>query len=377
MSSRDPIRVGFVLHSMHVAGAEKLVAELIARLRGRIAPTIFCLDAVGTLGESLMADGVPVVGLGRRPGRDLRAAWRLARELRARRIEVVHAHQYTPFFYAALARWFGAPSRIVFTEHGRHHPDLVSPSRRLANRIALGRCANIITAVSAFSARGLASNDGFPSQRIRIVANGIDLARYAGGDRVRLRHRLGLDINRRYIINIARFHPVKDQQGLLRAFLEVSDAVPDVDLLLAGDGALRAACEELACHLGISSRVRFLGVRTDVADLLQASDLFVLSSITEAASLTLLEALASALPVVVTNVGGNPEIVRHGVEGVLAAPADPHALAAAIVRVLGDTGRAEAMGQAGRRRAASEYRLDETVNGYYATFLELARRNAA
>lgn len=377
MIGRDPIRVGFVLHSMHVAGAEKLVAELIARLRGRIAPTIFCLDGVGTLGESLIAEGVPVLSLGRRPGRDLRVAWRLARELRARRIEVVHAHQYTPFFYAALARWLGAPSRIVFTEHGRHHPDLVSPARRLANRIALGRCANIITAVSAFSARGLSNNDGFAPDRIRIVANGVDLTRYARGDRARLRERLGLDACRRYIINIARFHPVKNQEYLLRAFQEVTDRAPNVDLLLAGDGPLREQCERLAKHLGIASRVRFLGVRHDIADLLQASDLFVLSSITEAASLTLLEALASALPVVVTNVGGNPEIVRHGVEGVLVATGDPQELASALVRVLRDPDGAKAMGTAGRRRAASRYRLEETVNGYYSTFLQLARRHAA
>src|SRR6266852_2065755 len=99
-----PIRVGFVLHVMQVAGAEVLVAEAIRRLAGRIDPVVFCLDAVGRLGEKLLEQGVPVVCLGRRPGRDWRVGWRLAGELRARRVEVVHAHQYTPFFYAALAR---------------------------------------------------------------------------------------------------------------------------------------------------------------------------------------------------------------------------------------------------------------------------------
>src|SRR5262249_9958342 len=99
-----PIRVAFVLHVMQVAGAEVLVAETIRRLAGRIEPSVLCLDAVGPLGEELLAEGVPVLALGRRPGRDLGAAWRLARQLRARRVEVMHAHQYTPFFYAALAR---------------------------------------------------------------------------------------------------------------------------------------------------------------------------------------------------------------------------------------------------------------------------------
>jgi len=376
MTATRPIRTGFVLHTMNVAGAEKLVVEIIERLRGRIQPTIFCLDGIGALGEALMADGVPVLALGRRPGRDLRVAWRLARELRARHIEVVHAHQYTPFFYAALARMLGGP-RIVFTEHGRHDPDIVSPARRLANRLALARCAAVTTAVSHFSARGLAQNDGFSSDRIRLVANGIDLARYTGGDRDRIRRRLGLEPSRRYIVNVARFHPVKNQEGLLHAFREVTAVAPDVDLLLVGDGPRRARCEELTRDLGIAHRVRFLGVRNDVPDVLQAVDLFVLSSTTEAASLTLLEALASSVPVVVTDVGGNPEIVRHGVEGLLAARGDSHALAIAMLQVLGDPEKARAMALAGRLRAATVYRLDQTIDGYYSTFLELAGHHAA
>src|SRR5688500_4857436 len=100
----QPIRIGFVVHVMQVAGAEVLVAETIRRLGSSLDPVIFCLDAIGPLGEQLQAEGVPVVSFARRPGRDWRVAGRLAGELGRRRIEVVHAHQYTPFFYSALAR---------------------------------------------------------------------------------------------------------------------------------------------------------------------------------------------------------------------------------------------------------------------------------
>src|SRR4051812_3668595 len=98
-SARTPPRVAFVVHVMQVAGAEVLVTETIRRLKGRIDPTIFCLDAVGTLGERLSAEGVPVVCLGRSSGRDWGLPWRMARELSARNIDIIHAHQYTPFFY--------------------------------------------------------------------------------------------------------------------------------------------------------------------------------------------------------------------------------------------------------------------------------------
>src|SRR6476619_3386127 len=101
-TANGPIRVGFVLHVLQVAGAEVLVAEIIRRLRTRIDPVVLCLDGVGQLGEEMTKEGVPVVALGRRPGLDIGVARRLASEINVRRLEVVHAHQYTPFFYSAL-----------------------------------------------------------------------------------------------------------------------------------------------------------------------------------------------------------------------------------------------------------------------------------
>src|SRR5688500_913491 len=104
---------------MNVAGAEMLVAETIRRLGSRITPVVFCIDAVGTLGERLAAAGTRVVAFGRRPGLDVRLPWRMAEEMRAHRIDVVHAHQYTPFFYGALAaRLCRSRPRVIFTEHG-------------------------------------------------------------------------------------------------------------------------------------------------------------------------------------------------------------------------------------------------------------------
>jgi glycosyltransferase involved in cell wall biosynthesis len=243
----SPIRVGLVVHVMQVAGAEVLVAETVRRLRGEVEATVFCLDAVGTLGERLRDEGVDVVCLGRRPGRDWRVGWRLAREARARRVEVLHAHQYTPFFYSALARVFhGGGLRIVLTEHGRHYPDVVRPLRRAVNRLVLDHLADAVNACCEFSAEGLARVDGFSGSRIEVIENGIDLPRYhSSGDRAALRRKLGLDPDRRYVVTVARFHPVKDHAMLLRGFAAAAASRPDVDLLLAGDGPLRPDLERL------------------------------------------------------------------------------------------------------------------------------------
>jgi glycosyltransferase involved in cell wall biosynthesis len=300
----------------------------------------------------------------------------MARAIRDRKIDVLHAHQYSPFFYSALARVIdcGGP-RLVLTEHGRHYPDLVRPLRRAVNRLVLDRLADAVNACCVFSAKGLAQVDGFAGGRIEVIENGIDLTRYSRPvSRSAAKEKLGLDRARRYIGTIARFHPVKDHATLLRAFVEIAAARPEVDLLLAGDGPLRAELERFAVDSGIAGRVHFLGIRSDVPVLLQACDLFALTSLSEAASLTLLEAMASSLAVVVTDVGGNPEIVREGIEGLLVPRRDAPATAKAFLQILDDPALGARMGAAGRVRVEAHYTLQRTIDRYFALYQRVSGR---
>ena len=371
-----PIRVGFVLHVMQVAGAEVLVRELIRGLSGRIEPTVLCLDGVGPLGEALRSEGVPVVHLGRRPGLDWGVARRMAAEVRAREIELLHAHQYTPFFYAALGKvWSTRRPALILTEHGRHYPDVVSTARRASNRFVLRHLADAVTGVSGFSLEGLREVDGFAGRRAIVIENGIDVDRYGPPpDRPAMKARLGLDPGRRHVANVARHHPVKDQASLIEGFRAVAGARPDVDLLMVGDGPLRGRFEALVVELGLAGRVHFLGVRDDVPDLLRAVDVFALTSLSEAASLTLMEAMASGLPVVVTDVGGNPELVRDGVEGRLVPRGDRRAIGSALLEVLDDPTLASAMGRAGRASADRRFRLARTIEDYLDLFRQVRPR---
>jgi glycosyltransferase involved in cell wall biosynthesis len=371
---RRPIPVAFVVHVMQMAGAERLVVETIRRLGDRIEPTVCCLDALGTLGADLRAQGVTVEVLDRRPGLDLGVARRLAHVLHARGVEVVHAHQYTPFFYAALAKLqlVGRP-RVILTEHGRHFPDIVSGRRRSLNTWALSRLADRINAVCGFSAGALASHDGFPRNRIEIIPNGVE-----PGDFVpaltpdAARRAAKLPERGPLIVSIARFHPVKDQATLVRGFARALAQVPDARLILAGDGPLKPELERLAGELGVADRVHFLGIRSDVPLLLQAADIFCLTSLSEAASLTVLEAMAAARPIVLTDVGGNSELVRDGREGLLVPRGDAAAVGAAIVRLLSDRGLAERLSAAAASRVRREYPLSATIGRYYALYEELA-----
>ncbi|HEX4609357.1 MAG TPA: glycosyltransferase, partial [Urbifossiella sp.] len=261
----------------------------------------------------------------------------------------------------------------ILTEHGRHYPDRVSPLRRAVNRLALDRLADAVTACCRFSAEGLTRTDGFAGNRIEIIENGIDVDRYGpAADPAALKARLGLDPDRRYIVHVARHHPVKDQATLLRGF--AAAGLPGVDLLMAGDGPLREELEALAGQLHIRTRVRFLGIRTDIPDLMRAADVFALTSVSEAASLTLLEAMATGLPAVVTAVGGNPELVRHEREGLHFARGDDAGCAAAFRRLFADPALAARLGAAARARAEERYRLDRTVEDYYRLYCRLAGR---
>jgi L-malate glycosyltransferase len=363
------IRVGFVVHVMQMAGAERLVLETITRLGPRIVPIIFCLDAQGLLGEELAQRGIDVVVLGRRPGLDLAVAKRLGHEIRRRGVRVVHAHQYTPFFYAALAKlWPGPRFRLILTEHGRHYPDVVSSKRRLINRAFLSRFADRVNAVCAFSADALAERDGFDRRSIEIIPNGVDIAAHAGATT----RAADLPPDRRHVIAIARFHPVKDHATLLRGFAHVARRIDDVDLVLAGEGPLRHDLESLAATLGITARVRFLGVRRDIPALLRGSDVFALTSVSEAASLTVLEAMAGGLPIVLTAVGGNPELVRHDQEGLLVPRGDARAVGDALESMLTDETRARRLGENAARRVRDHFRLEQTIERYFALYQELA-----
>jgi glycosyltransferase involved in cell wall biosynthesis len=370
------IRVGFCLHAMQVAGAEVLVSQIIRSLSERIEPHIFCLDSIGQLGQELQSQGIPVVVLHRTPGIDLSLAKRFAKELVTRKIEVVHAHQYTPFFYTALARMRGAgKTKVLVTEHGRHFPDLVSWKRRIINRWVLSRYADHVTACCRFSAEAMERLDGF--RNVEVLYNGIQLDRHPSrlnaADRQGLRNRLGLVEDCKYVVCIARFHPVKDHETLVRAFREVVAVRPKTRLVLVGTGPEQATIQTLVKDMNIAESVEFWGVRRDISDILQACDVFSLTSVSEAASITLLEAMANGCPVAVTDVGGNGEHVTHGVHGLLSPRRDSKKLADNLKTLLDNLEDSTVMARSARMRVEQHFQLEHAIARYAELYNCLAR----
>jgi glycosyltransferase involved in cell wall biosynthesis len=366
-------RIGIlhVVHSLNVGGAEKLVFDLTRRTDPtRFAVSVACLDEAGTLALPLSAAGYPVEVLGRRPGLDARVALRLRRLIHRHGVDVVHAHQYTPFFYGVTAaRSAGVP--CIFTEHGRHHPDVRKPRRVAANAV-LARLAETSVAVSEFTRRALIDNDGFPPDRVRVLYNGVDVPDGPPRDRAEARALFGLVADGPVVGFCGRLSPEKNVPLLLDAFARVRTDHPGATLVIAGDGPERSALGARVAASGLGPAVRFLGYVSDVPGLMAALDVFALSSVTEGTSVTLLEAMVAARPAVVTAVGGNPEIVVDGVTGLLVAPDDVPTFAAALSGLLSSPARAAGFGVAGRRRVLENFSFGGMVRGYESLY-EAAR----
>lgn len=368
--------IAHVLHRLQIAGAEVLAADLSRRLAGRFRFVFFNLDGVGALGETLRGEGFEVIDLGRKPGVDRAVARRIAGLAKEHRVGLFHAHQYTPFFYAALSRGLfprasGIP--ILFTEHGRHYPDHRSTKRVLANRFLLRR-RDRVTAVGEFVKAALVNNEGIAASRVEVVRNGIDPSRFEASPpaaRREVRAELGLGDGRPVVLQVARFHPVKDHATALRGMAEAVKALPDAVLLLAGDGDLRAALEVQAARLGIARSVRFLGVRRDVPRLMAAADVFLLSSLSEGISVTLLEAMGCELPIAATEVGGNGEVVAHDQTGLLSPRGDAARLGASLVTLLRDADLRRRMGAAGRARLLERFTQARMHARYAAIYDEM------
>ncbi len=369
--NEDRFTVGHVLHRLDRAGTEVLAADLARKLGDRYRFVFLCLDGIGSLGEELAAEGFPVVDLGRRSGLDRTAARRIRGEVKKHGIGLLHAHQYTPFFYAALSRGLGSAPPILFTEHGRHYPDERKFKRVLANRWLL-KPGDRVTAVGRFVAEALTKNEGIQAGRVRVIRNGIDPDDFPPADaksRAAARGSLGVDVDTPVVMQVARFHKVKDHRTAVHAFAKVVEQFFGARLCLIGEGPERTAIEALSRELGLLEHVQFLGVRDDIAELLPGADVFMLSSVSEGVSVTLLEAMSTGLAIAATDVGGNGEVVEHEETGLLSPRGDAQALGHNIITLLTDDDKRRAMGVAGRARLLEAF-TQERMHGAYAEVYE-------
>lgn len=353
--SSPPLRVVQVVTSLLVGGMEQFVLRMASEQQARGHRVRVLSLRGGPLQSEARSRGLDTTVLG-----EGGKASRLAETLRFYsrfRPHVAHAHNPGALPYALLARPFGA--RVVMTRHGQLADWQPGPLEQ--------RCTDAVVAVSGAAAETLRERRPEFTDRLSVILNGVQFEEAA---RPRSAVRKALGVDGVVGVTVARLDRLKGHDVLLKAQARLPERLP-LTLLIAGDGPERARLEALRDELRLGDRVRFLGYRTDVPDLLAASDLFVLPSRTEGLPLSVLEAMSHGLPTIATPVGGVPEALNHEECGVLIPVDDVHRLAAALEALGSDAARRSRLGEAAQARVRRHFSFDAMTDQYEALYRRL------
>jgi glycosyltransferase involved in cell wall biosynthesis len=352
MQPRSPaLRIVHVVDSLEVGGLERVVADLAQTQQAAGDWTsVFSLDKTEGLKAELSKAGIDVVEGHKRPGPDLRSVMSLRRWVRGNRIDVVHAHNFVPNYYAAAALLgLGRPPIQVCTLHDMG-TRLAKRKLRLLFKASLARTARVAMVGQQVYDRFVEGGLIEPG-RASTVRNGVRVERFTPTPERRERARAALGLSGTDVVLgcVGRLVALKNHCRVIEVMPALLVEHPGLRLVIVGDGPQRSALQEQVERLGLLRHVTLAGQRSDVIDLLPAFDVFALPSQTEGLSIALLEACATRVAVVATRVGGNPEIIDDGQTGMLIPVDDNDALRDAIGHLLRDTNLRDRLGGAARR----------------------------
>lgn len=350
-----------VLYSFDTGGLEKGIATLVQSGSPAFEHTIVCLTKSGS-SERLLPPGTRVLQLHKPPGNSPAFLVRLGRLLKNLRPDVVHTRNWSGMDGIVASRLAGIRN-IVHGEHGwgMEDPSGQSAKRLLLRRLMLHWCRECTCVSKAM--------ESWLREKVRVqrpvtqIYNGIDTNRFRPGDGTTFRSELKIEENAFIVGTVGRLDPIKDHKTLIAAFYEFREKMPDAVLVIAGDGPERTNLEALA-----GDGVRLIGNRLDVDRILRACNLFVLSSLNEGISNTILEAMATGVPIVATGVGGNPELIENGHTGTLVPPGDKGAMAEAMLVYALNRTLAAGHGMEARKCAEINFSIDRMVSSYQAVW---------
>lgn len=377
-----PITICHIILRLDFGGLENGLVMLLNHLpEDRYRHILVCLERATDFQNRIRRGNVTIHEIGKKPGKDLSAYWKVWRLLRAQRPDIVHTRNLPAvdmFLPAVLA---GVPG-LVHSEHGLDMVDIAGSSAKYKLLRKLSSLAvDRYVAVSKDLQRWMVSEVGLPTDRVSVIYNGVDSERFRPGPNAAAARASifppGFAPPNTFVIGtIGRLEPIKDQTNLVCGFLNALKERPALRemlrLVVIGEGRLRAEMEALLEAEGAAPLAWMPGFRNDVAELYRTFDLFALPSRREGTSNTILEAMASGLPVVATDVGGNPELVTPGVTGRLVPPEDSNALGDAILEYADQPPLAKAHGAAGRDRILRDFSIEAMVAGYDVMYCALA-----
>ena len=370
-----------VAYRSKISGGEKVLFDLAMSMEERgHEVSVVCPDP-GQLPDELRKAGIESTIIPFHKTYDIRAARRLAQFIKSKKIDVLHSHGMLTNIISRVAGKMANVPVSVSTEHltmelGRGGRSTETIERLKARYYRMldnytSRYNQQVIAVSN-AVRDDLVEQGIPVSRITVIQNGINIPDIdpAAGNRIRLE--LGIKPEETVVGAVGRLSPQKDYPTLLRAFKEVNKSCPDAVLMIAGEGHLRKNLEKLADDLGIGERVKFLGYRSNVLEIVSSFDIYVLSSLWEGLPLAVLEAMAMEKPVVATSVPGTAEAVNEGETGFLVPLRDYQSLSRRLIYLADNPDKARLMGEAGRRRWKDCFSLTRVIDEHESLYQKLA-----
>ena len=362
-------RILYAITELDVGGAEKALAQLATRLdRDAFAPEVACLAGQGPIAALLRQNGVPVHLLKARGKLDVRALWRLRKLCRT--ADIVHSFLFHANIAARLAAIATGTAAVISAAR-------VAERSRPRRRTLECRTHRLVDAEVCVSngVRDFLAAGGFPRTKLVVIPNGVDVARFEGRDPA-FKGRMGLSRDTRLVTTIGRLHEQKGIAAFLHAAASILQSRSDCHFLVVGTGPLEADLRRLAAELHIARHVAFLGYTDRVAEVLKATDVFVLASLWEGMPNAVLEAMAAATPVVATRVEGTEDVVEDGRTGLLVPPGDTPGLVNSILKLLDHPALAAEQGQAAQAHVRRHFPLETMVRRHEELYIELLARTS-
>jgi glycosyltransferase involved in cell wall biosynthesis len=365
-----PPRVLHLIHHLHCGGAERLLADLLPCLAAQgVEAQVACLNDRGLLFDEIRRQGIRTHFIGRRPGLDLAALWRLRRLLREQKIDVLNTHGLSAALWGRLAAVAAGTPHVVVTVHSV--AGWIQPRKQHLLSRLLQPVTDRFVAVSESVRQSLIEKENVRPASIRVIHNGLCIERHCRSTAVAEdRRHLGFEAEGFLVGMVGRCNREKGGATWVRAIAALARENADVRGVLIGDGPERAAWQELARKESVADRIRFVGAQSDVAPWLAVLDVLVCPSVQESFGLAALEAQAAGVPVVATRAEGFLENLHDGEDALLAPSGDAEALAALVKAVRESPDLVCRLVGAGRRNAA-RFTIARTAEQYAALYREL------
>lgn len=359
---KGSLKIAHVTFNMAIGGAERVIEHLVSATdKTKYEVSIICLEQpIGVLGQRLRQSGVQVTGFNRQPGFDRQLIRQMRQHIRRDEIDILHCHQYSPYIYG-LFSGLGTKTKVIFTEHGRFYPDRWSLKRVLINPL-LSRLTAAVTAISQATAQALVDYENIPGHNIKVIYNGISLNGKHSEDEQT--NRFQIPPNAFVLGTVARLDPIKNHALMILAVAELIMKYPHLHLLIVGDGPERQNLENLIAKHRLENHVTMTGWVERPSGVYNIMDVFLLTSFSEGTAMTLLEAMSASLPCIVTDVGGNPEIVENGKTGFVIPNDDQIALRDRIEQFVNDQQLGKQMGLSGRQCFEERFTVSLMTRNY-------------